>query len=110
MTQHLPAPIADGDVEKNARPAGEEDMAIDGFTAEGASSSSTDEESRSRKDEDSEDGRSSRRDPENASIANRVMSRITTRSSVAPSPPPDGGFTAWMVGEWCACSEDEEHY
>ncbi|EGY20287.1 riboflavin transporter MCH5 [Verticillium dahliae VdLs.17] len=30
------------------------------------------------------------------SIASRVLSRMTSRSSVAPGPPPDGGFTAWM--------------
>ena|SRR5687767_4561181 len=40
-----------------------------------------------------------RRSVETMSIASRIVSRITTRSSVAPLPPPDGGFAAWMVGE-----------
>lgn len=37
---------------------------------------------------------------ESTSIADRVLSRITSRSSVAPGPPPDGGASAWLVGEW----------
>ncbi|KZL75809.1 major facilitator superfamily transporter [Colletotrichum incanum] len=35
--------------------------------------------------------------PETASIASRVLSRVTSRSSITPSPPPDGGVTAWMA-------------
>lgn len=31
----------------------------------------------------------------NGSIAGRVLSRLTSRSSVDPRPPPDGGWRAW---------------
>lgn len=32
------------------------------------------------------------------SILDRVASRVTSRSSVDPGPPPDGGFHAWSQG------------
>ena len=28
----------------------------------------------------------------------RVLSRVTSRSSVHPGPPPDGGWPAWTMG------------
>lgn len=28
----------------------------------------------------------------------QVLSRLTSRSSTTPTPPPDGGFAAWMCG------------
>lgn len=86
------------DVEKSERPLAEDDLVIDGFAGEDSSGGSgSDDDGQSRKGDDSKDS-PSRREPETASIANRVMSRITTRSSMPPPPPPDGGFTAWMVG------------
>lgn len=39
------------------------------------------------------------RDAETGSITGRVLSRISTRSSFNPGPPPDGGTKAWLVGE-----------
>lgn len=86
--------------EKGCHPTPDDDMVIEGFTAEGSSSSSTEDDAQSRKLDD-EERQSRKRDADATSIAGRVMSRITTRSSVAPSPPPDGGFTAWMVGKSC---------
>jgi hypothetical protein len=31
-------------------------------------------------------------------LASRVLSRITSRTSITPGPAPDGGFRAWMCG------------
>lgn len=28
----------------------------------------------------------------------QVLSRLTSRASATPTPPPDGGFAAWMCG------------
>lgn len=32
-------------------------------------------------------------------LASRVLSRITSRTSITPGPAPDGGFRAWMCGK-----------
>ncbi|KAK0384444.1 hypothetical protein NLU13_8530 [Sarocladium strictum] len=48
-----------------------------------------------RRSDDEETG--SIRSVQTMSIASRIVSRITTRSSIPLTPPPDGGFAAWMV-------------
>ncbi|TEA12153.1 MFS transporter asaE [Colletotrichum sidae] len=36
-------------------------------------------------------------DPETGGAAGRILSRVTTASSLGPGPPPDGGITAWLA-------------
>lgn len=58
--------------------------------------------------EESEDGWDIRQDPDFlsntdadgvAGAMNRVLSRISTKSSCSPGPPPDGGSKAWFMCE-----------
>lgn len=35
-----------------------------------------------------------------AGIIERAASRVSTKSSWNPGPPPDGGIKAWMAGKW----------
>ncbi|KAF6831584.1 MFS monocarboxylate [Colletotrichum musicola] len=37
------------------------------------------------------------RDMDTAGVADRALSRTTTRSSIGPGPPPDGGLKAWLA-------------
>lgn len=37
---------------------------------------------------------------EPASTLGTIMSRMRSRASMVIEPPPDGGFAAWMVGEY----------
>lgn len=34
-------------------------------------------------------------------VLDRVLSRVTSRSSIDPGPPPDGGLRAWCVCTLC---------
>ncbi|KAL0936731.1 MFS monocarboxylate [Colletotrichum truncatum] len=45
----------------------------------------------------SPDGTDSRADQEPENLVDRVLSRVTTRSSIGPGPPPDGGVKAWLA-------------
>ena len=33
-------------------------------------------------------------------VFERIVSRVASRSSVDPGPPPDGGLVAWSQGMW----------
>lgn len=46
-------------------------------------------------DDDDEDGDDDSHDEETPGVISRVLSRITSKSSVDPGPPPDGGVVAW---------------
>lgn len=40
-------------------------------------------------------------------IVGQALSRATSRSSITPAPPPDGGVTAWMASKVAATRADE---
>ena len=104
---HSSAPSSDDiENEKNAVPQAVTDGGRlenrGALPAEDDSDSDSSHHDRRRNDDngDDDEGAVGRRSADAASLAGRIVSRITTRSSVAPSPPPDGGFQAWMVGEF----------
>ena len=98
---HSRLPSVDGsrDIEKNVVPSSDDDPEK-GSTPESGSRPQNEQQDEHLSVSDSDDEGVSRRSTGARSIASRVVSRITTRSSIMPPPPPDGGFAAWMVGEY----------
>ena len=79
-----------------------EKQSCDGIEKESIKSGERNQDCR-RKDEEvessngNEDDDDDDEDDAEPSVMDRVLSRMTSRSSVAPGPPPDGGWNAWSA-------------
>ncbi|CAM1503666.1 Fc.00g012570.m01.CDS01 [Cosmosporella sp. VM-42] len=82
------------DIEKQTFPIGQHPSAsFDCNDKESIERGENELDTLSNDDDESEDERRDEGRP--ASLVERVLSRVTSRSSVDPGPPPDGGWRAW---------------
>lgn len=99
-TEVTGAPNRDGSgVEKNERGA-EERGEAEKPSASSSSSSPSSETDGASNPPFGAAGPNDGGDPETAGVTDRTLSRTTTRSSVGPGPPPDGGLKAWLASEF----------
>lgn len=73
-----------------ASPGDESDLDRDDATDEGAYAPG---------DGSDDEGDATRPSSRIADVLDRVVSRVSTKSSWNPGPPPDGGMKAWTAGE-----------
>ena len=67
-----------------------------GGTTESGHDSTRDDDIRRIEAEQSQQLANSKDNNVEKSVLGQVMSRISSKSTVDPGPPPDGGWTAWM--------------
>ena len=84
------------DVEKQSLPTGQHrSTSFDSKDKEPIERDGNEADTDSSGEEESEDEGSGEDRP--PSLVERVLSRVTSRSSVGPGPPPDGGWRAWSA-------------